>query len=939
MFGREFRIVGVLLPPNYIIVRFFAGLFFSFFMVLSQIAFAQCIVINEILIDGAGGCDGSCSPNTEEWVELYNTCSTPVNIGCYVLGDGDWSVRIPANTIIPAYGFYTIGSSNSGIPVSLNIGTCVCAEGGSQIGVFTNGSEQLILLNSSGSLEDAVIWGGGQLPANISNADTGCGNINQTFTASNIGIFEVITLDANDGGCSYARSCDGASDWEMRCGSEISGQSTNGQPVLVDFDASSSNICAGECIDFTDLSEGDPQSWDWQFEGSSTSSSLLENPSSICYPNAGAFDVTLTITTACGVFTYTAIDFITVTNPTAPVITSDVTQICDGEFANLNTSASGSLQWYLNNSPINGATSSSYAASESGDYTLIAGTGNCTSESNSITINVVAFDLPIISPDAIQSICEGESIELSINQAYTNMQWFDASGIITNETNQTLLVSETGSYYCEVSEGTCSASSSTVQVDVYAMPQGAINPAGPLIICPEASAHLEITGTYFSANWTLDGTTISTNSASIGADEAGEYQVELFNEIGCSIETNIVVVDFSSVQDVEIAFLDGYEVICPNATATVNASDGFDSYNWTSSGNSISNSQSISIDAQGTYIIEATDANGCISEASISITQSPFPNANLTPNSDIETCLESYELSVPAGNTYQWFFNLNPMIGETNSVLEASQDGIYYVEVTNQYGCTAISDEVALAFIEAIEFEIQTPETTCDGNAVMLEVLGNPIDILWNTGETTNAISISLSGTYSATATFDNGCTSVSSTEYTFSPTPFFNYDVVQQATCFEGAILDLETNGSLEWSLPEVTINADTTQMVVKIAKDKTLRITSSIDDCSITEAIDLIVDCSSLFIPNAFTPNQDGTNDYFQVIGEGVSQFEIIIYNRWGAEVYRSTDLNDKWDGGFDAYYVPDGVYYYIVKALDMRGQPVLSDIDQLGTVTILR
>ena len=46
---------------------------------------AQCIYINEILINGPGSCDGSCNPNTEEWTELYNDCSTPVNIGCYVL--------------------------------------------------------------------------------------------------------------------------------------------------------------------------------------------------------------------------------------------------------------------------------------------------------------------------------------------------------------------------------------------------------------------------------------------------------------------------------------------------------------------------------------------------------------------------------------------------------------------------------------------------------------------------------------------------------------------------------------------------------------------------------------------------------------------------------------------------------------------------------------
>ncbi|MEZ4799860.1 MAG: gliding motility-associated C-terminal domain-containing protein [Flavobacteriales bacterium] len=920
-------------------VRILAGLFMFFFILLSNAGISQCIVINEVLIDGAGGCDGSCSPNTEEWVELYNTCSTPVNIGCYVLGDGDWSVRIPTNTIIPAYGFYTIGSNNSGIPINLNIGTCVCAEGGSQIGVFTNGSEQLVLLNSSGVVENAVIWGGGQLPANISNTDAGCGNINQTFTAANIGIFDVIPLDANDGGCSYARTCDGASDWEMRCGSEISGQSTNGQPVLVDFDATSSSICTGECIDFTDLSEGDPQNWDWQFEGATTSTSTNETPSNICYSSAGTFDVTLTITTACGVFTYTAPDFITVTNPATPIISADVNNICEGEIASLSTTSTGSLQWYLNNAPINGATSSSYAATESGDYTLVAGSGNCTSESNSITINVTAFDAPVISPNGTISICAGETVDLTINQAYANMQWFDASGSLLNENGQDLQVSASGNYYCEVSENGCSAISNSVQIEVYDMPQGTINPLGPLIICPGSSVHLELTGDYTTLDWTLDGANISTNTSSIEASEAGEYQATLHNEIGCSFQTNVVIVDFSEVQNVDISFLDGYEVICPDATATIIASDGFAAYNWILNGNSVSNAQSLVVDTQGTFDVEATDSNGCIAEASITITQSALPNSVINPNSDIETCLENYELSVIAGNSYQWYFNGNSILGETNNAFSAAESGVYYVVATNQYGCSAVSNEIEINFIEPVAFTIETPEITCEGNTVTLEVLGNPIDVLWNTGATTNTINISMSGVYSALATFSNNCTSESSTEYIFSSTPFLDYNVVQQAKCFEGAILTLETNGTLDWNLPEVSVNADSTQMVVDIIKDKTLRVTSTINDCSTTELIELIVDCSSLYIPNAFTPNQDGTNDYFQVVGEGIAEFEIIVYNRWGAEVYRSNNLDNKWDGGFDAYYVPDGVYYYIVKALDMHGQPVLNDIDQLGTITILR
>ena len=61
----------------------------------------QCVVINEVMVNAAGACDGSCTPNTGEWIELYNTGPFAWNIECYILSDGDFSVTMPAGTTIP----------------------------------------------------------------------------------------------------------------------------------------------------------------------------------------------------------------------------------------------------------------------------------------------------------------------------------------------------------------------------------------------------------------------------------------------------------------------------------------------------------------------------------------------------------------------------------------------------------------------------------------------------------------------------------------------------------------------------------------------------------------------------------------------------------------------------------------------------------------------
>lgn len=71
-------------------------------------------------------------------------------------------------------------------------------------------------------------------------------------------------------------------------------------PPVADFDVDTNIVCKGDCISFTDLSTGDPTSWEWTFEEGSPSSSTSQNPSQICYDSVGTFDVTLTVTNANG---------------------------------------------------------------------------------------------------------------------------------------------------------------------------------------------------------------------------------------------------------------------------------------------------------------------------------------------------------------------------------------------------------------------------------------------------------------------------------------------------------------------------------------------------------------------------------------------------------------------------------------------------------------
>ena len=71
-------------------------------------------------------------------------------------------------------------------------------------------------------------------------------------------------------------------------------------------------------------------------------------------------------------------------------------------------------------------------------------------------------------------------------------------------------------------------------------------------------------------------------------------------------------------------------------------------------------------------------------------------------------------------------------------------------------------------------------------------------------------------------------------------------------------------------------------------------------------------------MIIPNVFTPNGDGINDYFTITKVGISDFNIVIYDRWGLEIFDSNQISASWDGNNKkGHSVSDGTYFYVINA----------------------
>jgi gliding motility-associated-like protein len=94
---------------------------------------------------------------------------------------------------------------------------------------------------------------------------------------------------------------------------------------------------------------------------------------------------------------------------------------------------------------------------------------------------------------------------------------------------------------------------------------------------------------------------------------------------------------------------------------------------------------------------------------------------------------------------------------------------------------------------------------------------------------------------------------------------------------------------------------------------------------------------DCPGrIFIPNVFTPNGDGLNDFFKIDFVNLESLDMSIYDRWGKFLYSTGDKNFQWNGTFNGNPLPEGVYFYEMK---FKYGDDANIYDEKGTITLLR
>ncbi len=202
---------------------------------------------------------------------------------------------------------------------------------------------------------------------------------------------------------------------------------------IASFQSAKTDICANDCINFTDLSTNNPTNWQWSFQGGIPTSSTNQNPQNICYQISGTYNVTLIASNGIGSDSVTFTNYLTV-NPAPP--TPVINQIGTTLYFSTNSSYT-SYQWYIDTTLIKGATDTLLVITHGGNYNVKVSDENGCSIAVGITVGIKEFT-------------QSNYISLSPNPATDELlisgNWQSASGkkIITiyNILGETIYVKE-----------------------------------------------------------------------------------------------------------------------------------------------------------------------------------------------------------------------------------------------------------------------------------------------------------------------------------------------------------------------------------------------------------------------------------------------------------------------------------------------------------------
>ena len=398
-------------------------------------------------------------------------------------------------------------------------------------------------------------------------------------------------------------------------------------------------------------------------------------------------------------------------------------------------------------------------------YTLTQ-TNNITGCSGSNAVVITVNSIPTIIGTTPGSICGTGTVNLGATASAGTINWYAAStggsSLGTGTSFTTPSISSTTTYYVDATINNCTTSSRTsVVATVNTLPTALAG--GDTAICNGNSVTLNASGgsTYaWSPATGLSATNVANPTAS--PTSTTTYTVTVTNSSGCAATASVTI----TVNPTPTITSVSSNSICGSGTVNLGATASAGTINWyaaSTGGTSLGTGTSFttpSISATTTYYVDAT-ANGCTTATRTSVTATVNPIPTASAGNNVSICSgNSTTLNASGGSSYTW----SPATGLSatnvaNPTASPTSTTTYTVNVFNASGCSATAGVTVTVNPTPVSTVTSTAlTTTCTGSyqATLTSVPAN--SYLWNTGATTQSITVSAKGTYSVTITDTNGC-------------------------------------------------------------------------------------------------------------------------------------------------------------------------------------
>ncbi len=364
----------------------------------------------------------------------------------------------------------------------------------------------------------------------------------------------------------------------------------------------------------------------------------------------------------------------------------------------------------------------------------------------------------------------------------------------------------------------------------------------------------------------------------------------------------------------------------PGNYAVLEADSGYDTYQWSNG----ATSRAINVVNSGNYAVTVTKGN-CTGFDSVNVTVSPAPVADA--GTDVEICIgDTATLTAsPVNGFYIWSTG-----DSTQSISVAPKnDTTYYLAVGTDSACMNY-DSVRVSVHPLPNADAGSDVEICRGEQTDL-VAGGGQDYQWSTGDmiATATVAPTSTTTYFVTVTDVNSCVNTDTVTVEVHPLPVVEATAADSAICL-GEKTELEAAGAnfYEWN------NGQTGQLItIMPMSTATYTVTGTDTNGCVSSGSTTVIaeDCSTFYIPNAFSPNGDGLNDTYSPAGDfaAMDEYRLLIFDRYGRMVFQTQDPAKGWDGMVDGEPAKQGVYTYRVHFKSIWGK----EFEKTGTVTLVR